>query len=296
MIFASELKMRAREAMKAYLPFALLVTLLASVPSLVMQMAASFSGNSIINAILQYQYADLSVNVIRRIISAAAQGMTPMVRAMWCAVPFLYLAFPFLNIGRMYFTLRMLRGAQADVSDLFARVSCFFKAIALEIMVFVKMILWSLPGFAVMLLGALLLTQGAGSGVFTFLYTMGMALMAVLVIRANLHYALAPIIMADIPEKGPVVCLRESIGMMRKCTMQLFSLIMTFVLYILLADLVVSMLSGMSYALALMVNLLLNILITCYMTTTVCAYYEARIKIQKAAEPASELDEQDSEL
>ena len=59
MIYAPELRQKARNAMKAYLPFALLVTLLASIPSLVLQMAASFSGNSIINAVMQYQYADI---------------------------------------------------------------------------------------------------------------------------------------------------------------------------------------------------------------------------------------------
>ena len=156
MIYAPELKQKARDAMKAYLPFALLVTLLASIPSLMLQMAASFSGNSIINAVLQYQYADFSVNVIRKIISAAAQNMSPAARTLWMVIPFLYLAFPFLDIGRNYFTLRILRGAQADAMDLFARVRCFFKAILLQIMMSVKMILWGLPGFAVMVLGAVL--------------------------------------------------------------------------------------------------------------------------------------------
>ena len=82
MIYAPELRQKARDAMKAYLPFALLVTLLASIPSLMLQMAASFSGNSIINAVLQYQYADFSVNVIRKIISAAAQNMSPAARTL----------------------------------------------------------------------------------------------------------------------------------------------------------------------------------------------------------------------
>ena len=84
-----------------------------------------------INAVLQYQYADFSVNVIRKIISAAAQNMSPAARTLWMVIPFLYLAFPFLDIGRNYFTLRILRGAQADAMDLFARVRCFFKAILL---------------------------------------------------------------------------------------------------------------------------------------------------------------------
>ncbi|MBQ6563627.1 MAG: DUF975 family protein [Clostridia bacterium] len=295
MIIAAELRQRAREAMKAYLPFALLVTLLASIPSLVLQMAASFSGNSIINAILQYQYAEFSMNVVRKVIAAASQTMTPGVRMLWYAVPVLYLMFPFLNIGRNYFTLRILRGANADVSDLFARVSCFFKAILLEIMMTVKMILWGLPGFGVMLLGSVLYLRGVGGmGFFTFLYGVGFALMCALMIRANLHYMLATILMADIPEKSAWRCLKESIGMMKQHVMQLLSVLLSFVLYLLLSEMAVNLLAGISYPIALVINLILNLLITCYMRTTVCAYYEARMKEKSAFEPAqtSELEDE----
>lgn len=298
MIIAAELRQRARVAMKAYLPFAMLVTLLASIPSLVFQMAASFSGNSIINAILQYQYADFSLNVIRKIVNAASQTMTPAVRTMWCLVPVLYLMFPFLNIGRNYFTLRILRGAEAGVSDLFARVRCFFKAILLEIMTTVKMILWGLPGFAVMLLGAILLVQGVGgTGGFTFVYSIGLALMVGLMVRANLHYALAPILLADIPEKSAWSCLKESIGMMKQRVMQLFSVILTFILYLLLLELVVNMFVAISYPVALIVNLILNLLITCYMRTTVCAYYEARMQEKRSSDLGGRAPaEEESEL
>lgn len=291
MIYAPELRQKARDAMKAYLPFTLLVTLLASIPSLMLQMAASFSGNSIINAVLQYQYADFSVNVIRKIISAAAQNMSPAARTLWMVIPFLYLAFPFLDIGRNYFTLRILRGAQADAMDLFARVRCFFKAILLQIMMSVKMILWGLPGFAVMVLGAVLFITGKGStSGFTFMYSMGLALMMALMIRANLHYALAPILMADIPEKSAWSCLKESIAMMRRRVMQLLSVIVSFVLYMLLVDLVVNLFAGISYPVALIVNLLLNLLITCYMRTTVCAYYEERMKENRKSDLDTEAE------
>ena len=285
MIYAPELRLKARNAMKAYLPFALLVTLLASIPSLVLQMAASFSGNSIINAVMQYQYADFSVSVLRKIIAAASQNMSPFVRTLWVMLPFLYLAFPFLDIGRNYFTLRILRGAQADTMDLFARVGCFFKAILLQILMTVKMILWGLPGFAVMVLGAVIFMTGkANVSVFTLMYSMGFAMMMALMIRANLHYLLAPILMADIPEKSAWGCLKESIGMMRRRVMQLLSVIVSFILYMLLVDLVVNLFAGISYGLALTINLLLNLLITCYMRTTVCAYYEERIKENRRSE------------
>ena len=116
------------------------------------------------------------------------------------------------------------------------------------------------------------------------------SLMMALMIRANLHYALAPILMADIPEKSAWSCLKESIAMMRRRVMQLLSVIVSFVLYMLLVDLVVNLFAGISYPVALIVNLLLNLLITCYMRTTVCAYYEERMKENRKSDLDTEAE------
>ena len=76
--------------------------------------------------------------------------------------------------------------------------------------------------------------------------------------------------------------------------MQLLSVLLSFVLYLLLSEMAVNLLAGISYPIALVINLILNLLITCYMRTTVCAYYEARMKEKSAFEPAqtSELEDE----
>ncbi len=278
MILPGEIRRRAWEMLEKSLGMSMIVTLLASLPALVFQAALSLSQQSLINAVLQYQYADLSGALLRRIVLAASQSMGGLARGLWLSVPVLFIMLPFLNIGRMYFHLRVLRGVQAGVQDVFSRASCFIKAIVLEILTVIKVVLWTLPGFAVMLGGALLYVQvrGVSEGVFTFIYSLGMGAMLFLGVRANLHYLMAPVIMADVPEKGPVVCLKESIGMMRKKVFPLFSLLVSFVLYMLLEDIVVNLIAAISYPVGLVINLALSLVLTAWMNTALCGYYEVR--------------------
>ena len=277
--------------MQKNLPYVLLVTLLATLPSILFQLCVNLSQTSVLHAFVQYQYAEFSLQVIRRILTTAAQLMNPVVRYLWCIVPVLYLALPFLNIGRMYFTLRLLRGAEATPADLLARTGCLLKALWLQILTFLKVLLWGIPGFAVMLLGSFALVWGASEGVFTFIYFLGLALMVVLGMRANLHYMLAPIFMADVPEKSAWTCLKDSVDMMRRHVLQLFSLVLSFFLWIFLADIVVNLVASLSYGLAMLVNVAANVFITAYMNTTVCAYYEERLREKQQAEAAKAFSE-----
>ena len=141
------------------------------------------------------------------------------------------------------------------------------------------------------LMGSFALVWGASEGVFTFIYFLGLALMVVLGMRANLHYMLAPIFMADVPEKSAWTCLKDSVDMMRRHVLQLFSLVLSFFLWIFLADIVVNLVASLSYGLAMLVNVAANVFITAYMNTTVCAYYEERLREKQQAEAAKAFSE-----
>ena len=277
MIYPGEIRRRALETLKKNWKGALLVTLAASIPSLAFQLALNLSQQSLISAVLQYQYAQFSMDVLRRIAMAAGQSMGPAVRVLWQLVPVLFLIFPFMNLGRMVFHLKTVRGEEAGVPDVLSRAGCFLRALWLEVLTFLKTALWTVPGFAVMLLGTVLFITGqAGESTFTFLYSAGLAAMAVLGVRASLHYAMAKIIMADRPETGAWACLKESIGMMRRQVMPLLSLMLSFVLYMLLSEIVVSLVASAVYFLGLALSLGLSLLITAWMNTALCTYYEER--------------------
>ena len=291
-IYPAEIRRRAYANVRAHFFQVMLVTLIASLPSLALQLAVTLSQNKLVDALQYYQYADFSMAVLRRILLAVDASLPQVARLLWRAIPFLFLMLPFLNIGRMYVHLRFLRGEEADVKDVFSRAGCFLKAIVLEILTVLKVVLWSLPGVAVMFGGSYLLVTGGSEGTFSFLYTLGAGLMIVLGVRANLHYTLAPVIMADHPEKGTFTCLKESIALMRKQIMPLLSLLMSFILYMLLEDLAVNLVAALSYSIALTLNVLLSLFFSSWMNTSVCAYYETRMqgKMQSVFEENTELN------
>lgn len=283
-IYPAELRRRAREAIWGRLPNVLLVALFAAVPSLVFQMALMLSSNSLIRAFQMYQQAEMSPQVLRRIMQAAAHDMGSFALLLWQLLPVLFLMLPFLSIGQNYAYLRLLRQEEMEVRDVFARVSCFFKAIFLEILVLIRMILWGIPGFLVMVLGGVFFIRSRDLNMFSMVYTFGTALMFFLAYRANLRYSLASIVMADKPENSALTCLRESIRLMNGRLMQLFSVVITFVLYLLLEELAVNMVASLSYVLGLTVNVVLGLFIQAWRQTSVCAYYLERMREENRSE------------
>ena len=270
----SVMRTRARDALRLHFILALVATLLASLPSLLLQAAVIFSQDSFLHVPQQYQYAQMTDEVFLRVLRGTVSYLPSNVRLLWQLLPVSYLILPFLNLGRLYLMLRMIRGLTVTAGDLFARACCFLKAIVLQVIISVKVLLWGLPGFAVMVLSVFVLQWTQSLDAFTFLYMAGLAVMIVLMIHASLSYAMAPLRMADQKERGPVECLRTSKQWMRGRTRELFAVIAFFFLYMLLNEIVSSLAANISDLLGTVVSLILSLIVNAYLQMTVCVWYE----------------------
>ena len=186
-----------------------------------------------------------------------------------------WLLSPVLTLGLTWCLLELLRGHEIGVGTVFARLSCFGRSIGLNLLTAVKLVLWSLPGAAVMFAGMLLLLL-TNSSLSLMLYFAGLTLMIVLMVRAMLHYTMAQNFLADEPERGVLGSLRASIDMMRTRKMALFSLMLSFILWMMVLSMLTSLLSAMlGTVIASTVSMLLQLLLSVYMQMSICAFYEA---------------------
>ncbi len=120
-----------------------------------------------------------------------------------------------LMLGYLASLLDHARGVHATpVSGLFRRINVFLKAIELNLLIYLKVFLWVLPGMAVMLEAAFLPNWGVSQEVMAFMMLCGIILMFVLAIPAAMRYALATWFLTDCPERG----VRSSIALSKQKT------------------------------------------------------------------------------
>ncbi|MGN0777934.1 MAG: DUF975 family protein [Aristaeellaceae bacterium] len=284
MIPNAMLRMKARQALKPVLPIILLCALVANLPSLATQTVTILTGSNPLSYLLSQvstvsELSELMMDEAR--LTAVLQGYAADGRhILSIALSVLsWLLSPVLTLGLTWCLLELLRGHTIGVGSVFGRMSCFFKSIGLNLLTALKLVLWGLPGAGVMLLSMLFLflpDSGTATWLLTVGYMVGMVLMIVLMLRAMLHYSIATIYLADDPELGVRGALRASIAMMRRRKMLLFSLMMTFVLWLMLLSLLTDLISAMlGMVIASTLSMLLQLMIHVYMQTSICAFYEA---------------------
>ena len=266
------------------MPSALLITLLATLPSLCLQIAMNMTLDPLMRIIEQFRFAEMTVPALSRMFRALIQNLTPTARGLWLMIPVLFLLLPFLSLGRHWFTLRILRGMEGNWTDVFGRLGCFVKAIGLHVLLILLIVLWGMPGLMIMLLGAYIAISNGNLNAFTSLYSIGMVVSVVLMVRASLTYELSDIEMADEPEKSILTCLRNSRERMNGLKFMLLMLVVSFLGYILLTELLTSFLGQISYVVAMAVSIALSLVISAYMETAVCAFYEQVKFIRKNVE------------
>lgn len=269
-----ELKHKALAALKGNWQTALMVSLIAALPSLISQVAAILTGTS---------YADTMNNLLLTMQQNPAASSADLMHSAGLTVqaylPSALLSLvaalvsPFLTLGMINYTLGLLRGVKdAPITTVFSRCGSFFKAIGLNIMVYLRVFLWMLPGSAAMIGGMFIQVDWLA---MIFIYG-GMIAMLVLGFRASLHYAMALRFLADQPHLGVNQCIRESFRMMHHRKMLLFSLEISFmgwnILLMLLQTVVSSMLGNV---LGSTVYMVLNLALTVYIQTASCAFYDA---------------------
>ena len=272
----ADLRARARGALKPILPIALLVSLCAELPSLISQVAASLTEQPLMDAAYQYiAHPDMDPSVV---ISMFTSAITPVMAGAWGLALIAFLLTPFLNLGRLNFTLKLLRGEEVDVSDVLSRSSIFLKAIGQTLILIIKEILWGLPGVAVSLVGVALVFLNPTAQSLNMMmgfYSIGTIVTMVLMIRAALHYSMASLIMADNPETGIFASIRQSIDIMRNRKMLYLSLLVSFIGWILAQSIAETILTGISPIIGMTLGMAIDLLLSVYIQTSGAAFYEA---------------------
>lgn len=279
MVTNYELKQKARAALKDNWQIALMVALIASLPSLAGQVVAIMTQSGMtqtLNNLLTTMQSSTTVGDVWVMLEQS--GITAGSYAPSLLLNLLSgILSPFLTLGLLNYTFKLLRGEDdALIGTVFSRSNCFFKAIGLNIMIFLRTLLWMLPGMALEILAvvAVTLLPENLSIVSVILLYGGMIAMLVLGIRAGFHYAMATRVMAEDPSKGINQCIRESIAMMSHRKMLLFSLEMSFILYNIGVSLIETLLLSMvGSVLAATVSMVLSFVISVYMQMAVSAFY-----------------------
>ena len=211
MYSAYEFRRRAREAMLPVMSVLVLVMLIAMAPGLISNTLTMITGADPA-ALLTDLWTQERVGALFGADEAAAlaaqeeftAAVTTFLAAKW---PILLLTAavtlilgPVLTLGLNHTLLKALRREEFAVGTVFARLPVFFKAIGLTLMTDLRILLWSLPGTAVMLLGSLAMLWVPTLGMLLFLG--GMVLTTVHSIQAAYRYRMAVFVMADVPETG----------------------------------------------------------------------------------------------
>ena len=128
-----------------------------------------------------------------------------------------------LNLGYIDQQLLVGKGSQPHVRGLFSRMKQCFKALRLNLWIYLKIFLWTLPGLGAMAIALIVTLMGYGeSG--TLLLLGSYALLFALPIPASLRYSLSMYILAENPDMGVIDCVNESIYLMKGHKRQLFKL------------------------------------------------------------------------
>ena len=282
-------KAKARDALKGCWQTALLIALIVNLPGLLAQGISVFTGNDPMDrlqaVVITYSRDGtltqaLLMQEIENYLNSSGFWMTVGLNvAAW-------LVTPCLALGMNKWLMDRLRKApMTDVIEgAFCRVRLFFKAIGLQLLVILKILLWMLPGIAAGIITLLPVFraaanyQGQAEALTQALqgsYAMSRPVMLLMIIpgvMAGLRYALAEYILAEEPSSKILFCIRRSKYLMMGQKKNLFTLLVSFLLWYLLSVLVSSMLSGVF---SLLVQMLASLALSVYMAGSVGAFYLA---------------------
>ena len=281
---AYEFRRRARAAMKPIMPLLLVVAMIATLPSLIGQTVTLLTGADP-NAMLAEYYTQERMTAITSgdaaAVQAASQEIMDGVTAFFQEkAPFMvittlitWLFSPVLTLGFNHTLIKTLRREEVAVTTVLARLPLFFKAIGLNLMIFLRLVLWMLPGMALSMFGAVvtLLEPSIGG----LLMLAAMAVMFVLMIRAMYSYRLATYIMADVPETGINASIRRSKEVMKGRRMELFGLEFSFLGWRLLLSMGQSMLLGLfGGVLGMTLGMFASLFLQTYLSMAETAFYQ----------------------
>ena len=282
MYFLSVLyRRKALAALKGHWQTALIVALIVNLPTMLMQGFSAFTGN------------DPVTRLESVIVAASRDGVLTQdlllngINAIWTSTAFwtvrglellAWLITPCLSLGMYRWLINRLRGQEEPVSVVFSRMNLFLKAIGLQLLIILKVLLWTLPGVAVMAAMMIPMFQAGGTVEARLAAMQGMGgmmfpaiLLAVVpAVMAALRYTLSEYILADRPENRITGCIRRSKELMKGQKKNLFMLLLSFLLWYLLELLISASLSGI---LSLVFQMLAGLALSVYMSASIAAFW-----------------------
>ena len=279
---------KALAALKDHWQPALLVALIVNLPTMLMQGFSMFTGNDLMDRLGAFIVSASRDGVLTQ--QTLLQEINTIVAstAFWLIRGLEILAMlitPCLSLGMYKWLMDLLHGQEQPVNAVFSRMRLFLKAIGLQLLIILKVILWTLPGLAVMII-VMLPVFRAGStqaqldamSAIQGMSFLPMLLMIVPGVIAALRYALSEYIMAEKPESRIRFCVNRSKELMKDQKKNLFFLLTSFLLWYLLELLIASFLSGV---LSLVFQMFAGLVLSVYVTCSLCVFY---LRLEHAAE------------
>lgn len=274
MISNYELRQKAHKALWSNLPIILVVALIAILPSLISSTIVVMTGSDLNSYAMNLAMDSESVVYTGTVEDLMAEMTAFTQEKGWINTVTTIVSnilAPVLQLGLMAAILNMLRGTAPEVGMAFSRLGSFVKSVLLSLLVNLKVLLWALPGMAVMIVGSVI-TLTTGESAALILMLAGTVAMAVMMVRAAYSYAMSTLILADEPGEKVRACIRRSKGMMTGKRGQLFLLEMTYIIWNMLASMISGMLGGV---IGSTISMALQLVVMAYMTTARCAFYDA---------------------
>ena len=279
---------KALAALKGHWQPALLVALIVNLPTMLMQGFSMFTGNDLMDRLGAFIVSASRDGVLTQ--QTLLQEIDTIVAstAFWLIRGLEILAMlitPCLSLGMYKWLMDLLHGQEQPVNAVFSRMRLFLKAIGLQLLIILKVILWTLPGLAVMIIVMLpVLRAGTTQAQLDAMaQVQGMSFLPMLLmivpgVIAALRYALSEYIMAEKPESKIRFCVSHSKELMKDQKKNLFFLLTSFLLWYLLELLIASFLSGV---LSLVFQMFAGLVLSVYVTCSISVFY---LRLEHAAE------------
>lgn len=291
MFFSAIWKMKAREALKGKWLTGLLIALIVNLPSLLVQGISSFTGNSLQDKMTDLAYQLQSAGDAASLQETLNNGVNGILgaRGVWIMMgvtALVWVLTPCLDLGMIHWLQALLRKEPAgEVAAVFSRVRLFGKAVGLRLYVALRVFLWMLPGFGLMVLALLPLWLSDTSSRIAVLsaantayglQSVAVVVAIVLAIMTQLKYALADQILADHPERGPIQAAKESKALMKGKRGAMASLYAGFLLLYMAATFLANLAATLfGTVIGLMVSMLCSLALSVYLRGSVSAFYLA---------------------
>ena len=159
MFYSAVLKAKARAVLQQHWQTALLIALIVNLPTLLVQGISAFTNNDVMYRLETLIIdASRSTEAMNALPDAVFTMLTETGILVMLALGLLaWLVTPALSLGMNHWTLDRIRGAEEPVSTVFSRLGIFLKGVGLRLLILLRVLLWMLPGLAVMVLAMVLL-------------------------------------------------------------------------------------------------------------------------------------------